>query len=213
MKTNNISSYNLTLNSDFIDIINDQYKKHVVYPKKEEIFKALELTPLNKVKVVILGQDPYINEGQAMGLSFSVPFGVSKIPPSLVNIFKEIKSDLGYYCFNTNLTPWANQGVLLLNTCLTVIKGRSLSHKDIGWNKITEQVISKINEKNEPVVWMLWGKFAQSYDSLITNKKHFILRAAHPSPFSCHNFFGCKHFSKANKILKDNGLTTIDWKT
>ncbi|MEX1013504.1 MAG: uracil-DNA glycosylase [Waddliaceae bacterium] len=178
------------------------------YPPKENVFRAFELTPFEKVRVVILGQDPYHGEGQAEGLCFSVPEGI-KPPPSLRNIFKELHSDLGITPKSCSLAPWARQGVLLLNTTLTVRRGEPLSHKDLGWEQLTDVVIQKLNEKRDPVIFVLWGKHAQQKELLIPkDSHHLILKAAHPSPFSAYRgFFGCSHFSKINSFLNE----PIDW--
>ena len=164
------------------------------------------------VKVVIIGQDPYHEPGQAMGMSFSVPDGV-QIPPSLVNIFKEINADLGIKCQNSgNLSRWASQGILLLNAVLTVRKGQANSHKGLGWENLTKKIIELLNQRNDPVVFLLWGGNAKAFLPLIDQNKHFVLLSAHPSPLSAYNgFFGCKHFSKTNQILKDLNKTPIDW--
>ncbi|MDQ2721115.1 MAG: uracil-DNA glycosylase [Bacteroidota bacterium] len=185
----------------------------IIYPPGPLIFNAFEKTPFEKVKAVILGQDPYHNKGQAHGLSFSVPDGVAK-PPSLINIFKELKSDLGIDIpENGNLENWAAQGVLLLNASLTVRQNEPGSHSGIGWLQFTDQVIRKISNEKEGVIFLLWGKFAQEKQSLIDETKHFVLKAAHPSPFSADKgFFGCKHFSKTNALLMKQGKEPIDWK-
>lgn len=184
-----------------------------IYPPGSQIFNAFACTPFNNVKVVILGQDPYHNPGQAHGLSFSVPDGV-KPPPSLLNIFREIESDLGLPMPSTgNLEPWARQGVLLLNTSLTVLANQANSHSEIGWHLFTDAVIECISAKRENLVFMLWGRFAQNKQHLIDSRKHLILKAAHPSPLSAHNgFLGCKHFSKANQWLEVKELSPIDWR-
>ncbi len=183
-----------------------------VYPPGGEIFKAFELTPLSSVKVVILGQDPYHGYGQAMGLSFSVPDGVTA-PPSLKNIFKEIETETGEKMSGrTNLEPWARQGVLLLNAILTVRANQAASHSRIGWETFTDEVIRCISERCEGVVFMLWGKFARSKASLIDPSKHLILEAAHPSPLARGAFFGCGHFVRANEWLSSRGKTPIDWR-
>ena len=184
----------------------------VIYPPGKLIFNAFECTPLDKVKVVIIGQDPYHNPGQAHGLSFSVPDGV-KPPPSLMNIFKEIQADLGIAAPATgNLEKWARQGVLLLNASLTVEANQPMSHSQVGWHLFTDEVIRHISSAREHVVFMLWGKFAQNKEALIDHIKHKILKAAHPSPLSAHNgFLGCGHFSKANQWLQDHGEKVIDW--
>lgn len=184
----------------------------VIYPPGPLIFNAFSKTPLDKVKVVILGQDPYHGPGQAMGLSFSVPDGISP-PPSLVNIFKELQEDTGLAIPNTgNLTKWAEQGVLLLNASLTVRAADPMSHAKIGWHNFTDTVISTISHEKKNVVFILWGKFAQEKKKLIDNKKHLILTAAHPSPLSAHNgFFGSRPFSNTNEYLMQNGLDPINW--
>lgn len=189
-----------------------EYKTKIIFPDKYDIFNALHLTSYKDTKVVILGQDPYHGENQAHGLSFSVKKGVPK-PPSLTNIFKEISSDIGCYIPNNgNLEKWANQGVLLLNTVLTVIKGMPNSHKNKGWETFTDKIIKTLNEKESPVVFLLWGNNAKQKEALITNKNHLVLKSVHPSPFSANNgFFGNKHFSKTNEFLKSNGLGEIDW--
>ncbi len=183
-----------------------------IYPPGRFIFNAFNYTPLNEVKVVILGQDPYHNPGQAHGLSFSVQDGIAS-PPSLVNIFKEIQSDLGCLPPNRgNLEGWAKQGVLLLNAALTVEANRPMSHSKIGWHDFTNAVIKTVSDQREHVVFLLWGAFAKSKQELINTEKHLILTAAHPSPLSAHNgFFGCKHFSRANQWLEEKGISPIDW--
>ncbi len=186
----------------------------IIYPLGSNIFNAFNKTPFNKVKVVILGQDPYHGNGQAHGLSFSVLPGV-KIPPSLQNIFKEIKSDIGTENISNagDLTHWAEQGVLLLNAALTVRDGEPMSHAKFGWAQFTDAVIKTISDKKENVVFLLWGKFAQDKQVLINTDCHYVLKAAHPSPLSAHNgFFGCKHFSKTNDILIKHGENPINWK-
>lgn len=186
----------------------------IIYPPGQLIFNAFNHTPFNKVKVVIIGQDPYHNPGQAHGLSFSVPDGV-RPPASLQNIYKEIKTDLGYKmpADYGNLTQWAEQGVFLLNSILSVRENEPASHSKIGWMNFTDTVISKISDEKKGVVFLLWGKFAQEKQALIDETKHFVLKAAHPSPFSAEKgFFGCKHFSKTNALLIEQGLTPIDWK-
>ncbi|MBQ3881528.1 MAG: uracil-DNA glycosylase [Bacteroidales bacterium] len=182
-----------------------------IFPPGKLIFRAFELTPVDKVKVVILGQDPYHGPGQAMGLSFSVPQGV-KAPPSLVNIFKEIESDLGIRMSGSpDLEPWARQGVLLLNTALTVQEGIATSHSRIGWQYFTDAVIKYISDNCDGVVFLLWGRHAQEKKELIDQTKHHVLEAAHPSPLAGGRFFGCRHFSKTNKILMEEGKTPINW--
>ncbi len=183
----------------------------VVYPPGSQIFRAFELTPLDKVKVVILGQDPYHNPGQAMGLSFSVPDNVPA-PPSLKNIFKEIETDLGVRMSGSpDLTPWARQGVLLLNAVLTVRAGQPTSHSRIGWAEFTDAVIRTLSDQRDGLVFLLWGNFARSKSALIDTSRHSVLEAPHPSPLARGAFFGCRHFSKANQILVNQGLSPIDW--
>ena len=182
-----------------------------IFPPGGEIFKAFELTPVDKVKVVILGQDPYHGFGQAMGLSFSVPADVPA-PPSLKNIFKEIESDLGIRMSGCpDLRKWSEQGVLLLNAVLTVRAGMPASHSNIGWQEFTDAVISYISSHCEGVVFLLWGNFARSKKTLIDSSKHYVLEAAHPSPLARGAFFGCRHFSKTNEILRSEGKSPIDW--
>jgi uracil-DNA glycosylase len=183
-----------------------------IYPPGPLIFNAFEQTPVDKVKVVIIGQDPYHGPRQAMGLSFSVPPGVP-LPPSLINIFKELNDDVGVKMPNHgDLSSWARQGVMLLNASLTVRAGEPMSHSKIGWHLFTDSVIKKISALRENVVFLLWGKFAQEKKELIDAKRHQIFKAAHPSPLSAHNgFFGCKHFSKTNQFLMKQGLDPIDW--
>ncbi|MGN6250146.1 MAG: uracil-DNA glycosylase [Ginsengibacter sp.] len=185
----------------------------IIYPPGPLIFNAFKQTPFDRVKVVLIGQDPYHNKGQAHGLSFSVPNGVPK-PPSLNNIFKELKNDLGIEIpENGNLIKWAQQGVLLLNASLTVRQNEPGSHANIGWLQFTDNVIKRISDDKEGIVFLLWGKFAQEKQSLIDETKHFVLKAAHPSPYSANNgFFGCKHFSKTNELLMKQHKTPIDWK-
>ncbi|MBC7553183.1 MAG: uracil-DNA glycosylase [Taibaiella sp.] len=184
----------------------------VIFPPGRLIFNAFECTPFSKVKVVILGQDPYHGKGQAHGLSFSVPEGM-KPPPSLVNIFKELQADMGIDLPKSgNLEPWALQGVLLLNASLTVEENDANSHAQAGWHIFTDEVIKHLSMHRNNIVFMLWGKFAQNKELLIDATKHKILKAAHPSPFSAHSgFLGCKHFSKANEWLKEHGEKPIDW--
>lgn len=184
----------------------------VIYPPGSLIFNAFNTTPFDKVKVVILGQDPYHGPGQAHGLCFSVPNGIAP-PPSLVNIFKELHEDIGVVIpDHGNLTRWAEQGVFLLNASLTVRAGEPMSHSKIGWAEFTDTVIKKIAELKKNVVFLLWGKFAQEKRLLIDETKHLILRSAHPSPLSAHaGFFGCRHFSKTNEYLMHNGMDPIDW--
>ena len=182
-----------------------------VYPPGSQIFKAFELTPVNDVKVVILGQDPYHGPGQAMGLSFSVPDGV-RMPPSLRNIFKEIEDELGVSMSGrTNLEPWARQGVLLLNAVLTVRGGIAASHSNIGWQEFTDAVIRYLSDNCEGIVFLLWGNFARSKRALIDTSRHYVLEAAHPSPLAGGAFFGCGHFAKTNEILINEHKTPINW--
>lgn len=184
----------------------------IIYPEGKNIFTAFNHTPFDKVKVVILGQDPYHGPGQAHGLSFSVPDGV-QTPPSLVNIFKELKSDLGVDNFGkSNLTKWADQGVLLLNATLTVQANQAGSHQNKGWEKFTDAIIRSLSEKKTGLVFILWGRYAQAKSPLIDTFKHYILKAVHPSPLSAYNgFFGCKHFSKTNELLAAQNVSPIDW--
>ncbi len=192
--------------------LKEEYSHHVVYPDMYDIFNCFKYTPLDKVKAVILGQDPYHNEGQAHGLCFSVQDGVEP-PPSLVNIYKELHDDLGCPVPKSgNLTNWTKQGVLLLNTALTVRAHLANSHKNCGWTWFTDNVISLISEKREHVVFILWGGNARSKKPLIDAKKHLILECAHPSPLSAYNgFFGCRHFSKTNDYLQAHGIAPINW--
>ncbi len=189
-----------------------EYKLHKVYPPKEDLFKALKLTPYEDTKVVILGQDPYHGPGQAHGLSFSVKPGV-RIPPSLVNIYKELHSDLGVPIPNHGtLVHWAEQGVLLLNTVLTVRDGEANSHKGLGWERFTDAVIEKLNERDKPVVFILWGSHAQKKGAFVDRKKHLVIQSVHPSPLSVHRgFFGSRPFSKANAFLAAHGIKPVDW--
>ncbi len=195
-----------------ISFINKAYEEKTIYPKKSEIFSAFRFTSYKDTKVVILGQDPYHGENQAEGLSFSVKNCVRK-PPSLQNIFKELEADLNIpYPKNNSLIPWAKEGVLLLNTVLTVEEKKPASHKEQGWEIFTDEVIKILNKKQTPIVFILWGSFARSKKKYITNNIHYIIESAHPSPFSAYNgFFGSKPFSKTNKFLKEKGLKEIDW--
>ena len=194
------------------EFVAKEYAEHTCYPPFDDILKALNLTPFDKVKCVIIGQDPYHNVGQAMGLSFSVPDNIA-IPKSLENIYKELQNELGCYIPNNgNLTKWALQGVLLLNSVLTVRAHEPASHGGHGWETYTDNLLTALNAKNEPVVYMLWGNFAKSKKELITAKNALILEAAHPSPFSANRgFFGCNHFKTANEYLARFGVTPIDW--
>ncbi len=195
-----------------IQMIEKEYQEKTIYPRKTEIFKAFRNTPYQNTRVVILGQDPYHGENQAEGLSFSVKEGIRK-PPSLNNIFKELHDDLGYEIPTTGcLVPWTKEGVLLLNTVLTVVANRPASHKGLGWETFTDKVIEKLNEKETPIVFILWGSFARSKKKYITNPIHCIIESSHPSPYSAYDgFFGSKPFSKANKFLKENNLSPINW--
>jgi uracil-DNA glycosylase len=202
------SDYFLKLKEKLIE----EKKQYVVYPPGVQIFSAFNYTPVDNVKVVIIGQDPYHGPGQANGLCFSVSPGIRK-PPSLENIFKELNTDLGIPIpVSGNLEKWATQGVLLLNASLTVRANSPNSHQELGWHTFTDAVIQKLNENKNGLVFLLWGKFAQGKETLIDTTKHFILKAAHPSPFSAYNgFLGCKHFSKTNEILRSLGLQEVDW--
>ena len=192
--------------------VHEEYERHTVFPPKKEVFNALSHTPPEEVRVVILGQDPYHELGQGHGLCFSVRKGV-KFPPSLVNIFKEMYSDIGVKSpVSGDLSSWASQGVMLLNTTLTVREGLANSHSKIGWNIFTDRIISEVNKIDRPVVYILWGANARSKKSLINNPRHFIIESAHPSPLSAHNgFFGSRPFSRANDFLTKNGQTPINW--
>jgi uracil-DNA glycosylase len=218
----------VVLGNEWDDILKDEFKKeyylklrgflkkeyasYTIYPHMNDIFNALKATSYSDVKAVILGQDPYHNPNQAHGMAFSVKEGTPP-PPSLVNIFKELSDDLGFKIPNTgNLTGWAKQGVLLLNTILTVRSGCAFSHSKKGWEIFTDCIISHLNEREKPIVFLLWGRPAREKQTLITNKNHYVLTAAHPSPLSAsRGFFGCRHFSKTNKILTANGMQPIDW--
>lgn len=191
--------------------VKNEYKNKTIYPAYNNIFKALRLTDYDKVKVVILGQDPYHSVNEAHGLSFSVLEGVRR-PPSLDNIFKELYSDLGIKRENNNLTDWALQGVLLLNSVLTVEKDKAFSHSNKGWEIFTDTIIERLNERNSPVIFVLWGNAARSKKALIDQNKHYIIESAHPSPLSAsRGFFGSKPFSRINKILRDNNEKEIEW--
>lgn len=220
----------VALPEDWLEVLGDEFEKPymkelksflqtekqkgaTIYPKNSDIFNAFNHTPFKKVKVVILGQDPYHGQGQAHGLSFSVQKGIA-IPPSLKNIYKELADEFKDFRIpdHGNLTSWADQGVLLLNATLTVRAHEAGSHQNRGWEKFTDHVISLLSAKRKGLVFLLWGKFAQQKENLIDSSKHFILKAAHPSPFSAHHgFFGAKHFSKANHILQKEGEEAIDW--
>jgi len=198
---------------DLMKFVKEEFKNKTIYPKQNEVFNAFRYTDFDQVKVVILGQDPYHGPNQAEGLSFSVKDEVLK-PPSLQNIFKELESDLGIpFPEHNSLKNWAKQGVLLLNAVLTVEEHKPTSHKEKGWEIFTDDVIKLINQKQTPVVFILWGSYARNKKSLITNPKHLIIESAHPSPFSARNgFFGSKPFSKTNEFLKKNGIKEIDWR-
>ena len=194
------------------EILEEEYKNYTVYPPKKDILNAFLLTPYSEVKVVLLGQDPYHQRGQAHGLAFSVNYGI-KTPPSLVNMYKELQDDLGLYIPNNGfLEKWAKQGVLLLNTTLTVRDSQANSHSGIGWQTFTDNVIKSLNEREKPIIFILWGNNAKSKEKFIDTNKHYILKGVHPSPLSANRgFFGCKHFSEANRILKNLGEKEIDW--
>jgi len=194
------------------DFVKDEYARCDVYPPKDRIFEAFRYTSKNQVKVVILGQDPYHERGQAHGLCFSVNPGI-EIPPSLENIYKELNTDLGCYIPNNGcLVEWARQGVLLLNTVLTVRAHRANSHHDRGWETFTDAVIEEINREDRPIVFLLWGRPAQSKRPMLTNPKHLVLTAPHPSPLSAYRgFFGCRHFSRTNAFLEEHGIAPINW--
>ncbi|KHF38793.1 uracil-DNA glycosylase [Halalkalibacter okhensis] len=198
--------------NELLSFLTEEYEKYTVYPPKEEVFQALEYTSYSNTKVVILGQDPYHGPNQAHGLSFSVKPTV-KIPPSLKNIYKELQADLGHESpTHGSLVSWAKQGVLLLNTVLTVRKSEAASHKGMGWELFTDAVIKALNDREQPVIFVLWGKHAQAKKGMITNKRHAIIEAAHPSPFSAHRgFLGSKPFSTIDQLLKENGQGSIEW--
>ena len=194
-----------------VKFLNEECKKKVIYPKSVDLFKALKETSYKDVKVVILGQDPYHGENEANGLCFSVNHGV-RTPPSLQNIFKELKNDLGIVRTDTDLTDWAKQGILLLNTVLTVEKDKAFSHRDKGWEIFTDEIIKKLNEKDDPIVFVLWGSAARSKKVLLTNKIHKVVESAHPSPLSYYKGFeGSKPFSKVNNLLKSVNKEEIRW--
>ena len=195
------------------DFVKEEYSTRVIYPPADDIFNALHLTPLKEVKVVILGQDPYHNEHQAHGLSFSVLPDQREIPPSLQNIYKELHDDLGCYIpDNGYLEKWARQGVLMLNTVLTVRAHQANSHQGHGWEQFTDAILEAVNQEDRPIVYLLWGRPAQSKIPMLTNPKHLILKAPHPSPLSAYRgFFGCRHFSQTNAFLESHGAAPIDW--
>lgn len=192
--------------------LKEEYSSKVIYPSMYDIFNAFRYTPYSDVKVVLLGQDPYHGAGQAHGLCFSVKDGVAP-PPSLVNLFKELHNDVGCTVPQSGcLTKWAERGVMLLNSVLTVREGAAGSHRGKGWETFTDSVISRLNDRKVPIVFMLWGNYAKSKIPLITSDRHLVLTAAHPSPLSAsYGFFGCRHFSKANDFLVSNGMTPVDW--
>lgn len=196
----------------FMKIIDNEYNTKTIYPPKNYIFNALKLTPYSNTKVVIVGQDPYHGEGEAHGLSFSVQEGI-KIPPSLQNIYKELHDDLNIPIASSgDLTKWGKEGVLMLNAVLTVVKDSPASHRNLGWELLTDYIIKVLNQKEEPVVFILWGNFAKEKAKYITNPKHLIITSPHPSPFSARSgFFGSKPFSKTNNFLKEHNLKEIDW--
>lgn len=198
---------------DLFNFVKEEYSSGVVYPPSDDIFNAFHFTPLSEVKVLLLGQDPYHNEHQAHGLSFSVLPDMRDIPPSLQNIYKELKEDMGCYIPNNGyLKKWADQGVLLLNTVLTVRAHQANSHQGRGWEKFTDAVISALNRQNRPIVYFLWGAPAQKKAAMLNNPLHLVLKAPHPSPLSAYRgFFGCKHFSKCNEFLLANNIKPIDW--
>ena len=193
--------------------VSEEYRTKQIFPPPQDLFNALHLTPLGKVKVVILGQDPYHNVHQAHGLCFSVPEDQPEIPPSLINIYRELHDDLGCRMpDNGCLVPWAKQGVLLLNTVLTVRAHQAASHRNHGWERFTDAILAAVNAQDRPIVYMLWGTPAQSKAPMLTNPRHLILRAPHPSPLSAYRgFFGCAHFSQCNRFLEEHGETPIDW--
>lgn len=205
-----------TFNSDYYkkirEFLKQEYSRYTVYPDMHEIFSSLKYASYEDIKVVIIGQDPYHEEGQAHGLSFSVKPGID-IPPSLLNIYKELQNDLGCYMPNNGyLEKWAKQGVLLLNNVLTVRAHQANSHKTCGWENFTDDIIRELNKRDKSIVFLMWGSCAKQKELLITNKNHYILKAPHPSPLSAYRgFFGCKHFSKTNEILLSNGEAPIDW--
>ena len=191
--------------------VKNEYKNKICYPQYKDIFNALRYTDYDEVKVVILGQDPYHGENEAHGLSFSVRDDVKR-PPSLNNIFKELENDLGIKKMNNDLTNWAKQGVLLLNSIMSVVKDTPLSHKEKGWEIFTDNIIKLLNEREEPIVFILWGGYARSKKKLITNKNHYIVESVHPSPLSAYNgFFGSRPFSKTNNFLISKNIIPIDW--
>ena len=207
-----VDEYKKDYFKELVEFINREYKEKVIFPSKSRILRALNLTDFKDVKVVILGQDPYHGVGEANGLSFAVSEGI-KLPPSLRNIYKELDEDLGIpSSSNGNLECWAREGVLLLNAVLTVEQDKPASHKNVGWEQFTDAIIKKLDEKDSPVVFILWGNFARSKKVFITNPKHFIIESPHPSPFSARSgFFGSKPFSRTNEFLRKNNIKEIDW--
>ena len=193
--------------------VNEEYNRYTIYPPKQDVFAAYSRTPLAKVKVLILGQDPYHEPNQAHGLCFSVNPGID-IPPSLLNIYKELHDDIGFTIPESGcLTKWADQGVMLLNTVLTVRAHQANSHQGKGWEQFTDATIAALNKQDRPIVFMLWGRYARQKASMLNNPRHLVLEAAHPSPLSAYKgFFGCRHFSKANDFLVANGVEPIDWR-
>lgn len=228
MKDLNINFHQIKMNDDWKEFLKDEFFKpyflelkrkyleakkenKIIYPSSNLTFNAFNLTPLHTLKVILIGQDPYHQPNQAMGLSFSVPNGV-KIPPSLINIYKELNNDLGISIPKSgDLSFWAKQGVLLLNSVLSVEAGKAASHSHWGWQEFSDAVISNLNNKKENLIFLLWGNFAKNKKRLIDTQKHFVLEAAHPSPLAGNRFLGCKHFSKVNEILKSLNKTPIDW--
>lgn len=206
------SEFNTPYFEELKQFLVEEKKSYTIYPKGDDIFRAFNTTPFDKVKVVILGQDPYHGDGQAHGLSFSVKKGV-KLPPSLKNIYKELKEDVDFEIpEHGELLSWAEQGVLLLNATLTVRAKQAGSHQKKGWEQFTDAAIKALNDNKEKIVFILWGRYAQDKGRFINREKHFVLESAHPSPFSAYNgFFGCKHFSKTNDYLSQNGLNCINW--
>ncbi len=198
---------------ELYQFVKNEYRTHVIYPPADDIFNAFHFTPLSQVKVLILGQDPYHGEHQAHGLCFSVLPDQPELPPSLQNIYKELEDDLGCFIPNNGyLKKWADQGVLMLNTVLTVRAHQAGSHQGKGWEQFTDAIIQAVNAQDRPVVYLLWGKPAQSKIPMLTNPRHLILKAPHPSPLSAYRgFFGCRHFSQANAFLQRNGIEPIDW--
>lgn len=203
--------YELEYFKEIKDKVRKEYNSKTIFPPSNRVFYAFRETPYKDVRVVILGQDPYHGEGEANGLCFSVNRGI-KMPPSLKNIYKELYSDLGIERNDTDLSDWAREGVLLLNSVLTVEKDKPASHKFVGWEEFTDNVIKKLNEKDEPIVFILWGNFAKGKIKYITNPKHLVISSSHPSPFSVNQgFFGSRPFSRTNEFLKKNGFKEIKW--